>query len=177
MAACGGDDPVKGSGYSYALPDEWVDRTDEAEDEPAFEIAGLRPDTVATADRFEGFYTNVNVIREAGLPDGFTVGRYADISIAALRDPASSGFPPEVIDAIEQQHVQDLSDLGSTELAGERAASWEYASTRDGRALRVRQLVAVRSNVAYSLTYTAAKGRFEEDLPGFEEIVESWRWE
>jgi len=73
--------------------------------------------------------------------------------------------------------VQNLSELGSTELAGERAAALEYASTRNGRALRVRQVVAVRSNVAYSLTYTAAKGRFEEDLPGFEEIVESWRWE
>jgi len=92
MAACGGDDPVKGSGYSYALPDEWVDRTDEA-GEPALEIAGIRPDTLVRAERFEGFYTNVNVIREAGLPDGFTAGRYADISIASLRDPAASGFP------------------------------------------------------------------------------------
>ena len=152
-------------------------RTDEAEDIPELELAGFRPDTLATAERFDGFYTNVNVIREAGLPDGFTAERYAGISIAALRDPASSGFPQEVIDAIERQHVRALSDLGSTELAGEQAAALEYASMRNGRALRVRQLVALRSNVAYSLTYTAAKGRFEEDLPGFEEIVESWRWE
>lgn len=162
---------------SYALPGEWDDRTDEAEDIPELELAGFRPDTLVTAERFDGFYTNVNVIREAGLPDDFTAGRYADISIAALRDPASSGFPQEVVDAIEQQHVRALSDLGSTERAGERAAALEYASTRNGRALRVRQLVALRSNVAYSLTYTAAKGRFEEDLPGFEEILESWSWE
>jgi hypothetical protein len=35
----------------------------------------------------------------------------------------------------------------------------------------------VRSNVAYTLTYTAPEERFEEDLPAFREIIESWRWE
>jgi hypothetical protein len=181
MAACGVDggstDTVNGGGYSYAVPEDWDDRTEESEDVPELELAGYRPDTLVIGERREGFTTNVNVIREPGLPDDVTPGDYAEIALAALRDPASSGFPQEVIEAIEEQDVRAVSETGTTELAGERGASWQYDSTRDGRALRVRQVVAVRSNAAYTLTYTAAQESFEEDLPAFEEIVESWRWE
>jgi hypothetical protein len=178
---CGGDDgstgPVEGSGYSYAVPEDWNDRTDESEDIPELELAGFRPDTLVTGERRDGFATNVNVIREPGLPDGLTAEDYAEGSLAALRDPASSGFPPEVTEAIEEMKVRDLSAVGVTELAGERGATLQYASTRAGRALRVRQLVAVRSNAAYTLTYTAPQESFEEELPAFEAIIESWRWE
>jgi hypothetical protein len=181
VAACGGDDgstdPVKGSGYSYAVPDDWVDRTEESEEIPELGVAGFRPDTVVTGERRDGFSANVNVIREPGLPDDVATRDYADIALAALRDPASSGFPQEVIEVIEEQDVRDLGETGGAELAGERGVTWEYTSTSAGRALRHRQLVAVRSNVAYALTYTAPQERFQEDLPAFQEIVESWRWE
>ena len=180
MSACAGDagsDTVMGSGYSYAVPEDWNDRTEESEDVPELELAGIGPDTLVIGARHDGFATNVNVVREPGIPEGVTAGDYADIALAALRDPASSGFPPEVTEAIEEMEVRELSETGNSELAGERGATWQYGSTREGRALRVRQLVAVRSNAAYTLTYTAAQESFEDDLPAFEEIVESWRWE
>jgi hypothetical protein len=181
VTACGADDGstdrVAGSGYSYAVPGDWDDRTDESKEEAELELAGVRPDTVVTSESRDGFATNVNVIREEGLPEGVTAGDYAHISQAGLRDPVSAGFPPEVVEVIEAMKVRDLSDAEITELAGERGATLQYASSRAGRPLRHRQLIAVRSNAAYTLTYTAPEERFEEDLPAFEEIIESWRWE
>ena len=181
VAACGGDggstETVEGTGYSYALPEDWDDRTDASEDVPELELGGIRADTLVTGERRDDFFANVNVIREPGLPKGFSAGDYAELVFANLRDPASSGFPPEVVEAIEDQNVRDLRELGSIQLAGEPGAAWQYAGTTAGRELRYRQLVAVRSNAAYTLTYTASRENFEEDLPAFEEIVESWQWE
>jgi hypothetical protein len=180
VTACEGEDGstdrVKGSGYSYAVPGDWDDRTEESEEIDEFEVAGLRPDTIVMGERHDGFTTNVNVIREAGIPEAVTAREYVDAAIAALRDPSSSGFPPEVIEVIEEMKVRDLSDAGVAELAGERGATVQYTSTRAGRALRHRQIVAVRSNAAYTVTYTAPQGRFEEDIPAFEDVIDSWRW-
>jgi hypothetical protein len=177
-SGCGGEESatVSGDGYSYDVPEGWADRTEESLDIPEVELAGFRPDTVVVGERHDGFSSNVNVVREPGIPEDFTAARYAQVAIGTLRDPASSGFPPEVVERIESMEIRDLTELGKPPLGGERGAAWEYASTREGRPLRARQLAAVRGNSAYTLTYTASPEGFEEGLPGFEKVIESWRW-
>jgi hypothetical protein len=178
---CGDDDDddrerVVGRGYTYALPDGWQDISEEAPNVPALEVAGIRPDTAVVGEPEDGFATNVNVIREGGLPPAISSARYAEISLAVLRDPAASGFPPEFVEAIERIQPRDISEPRDAELAGEPAAAWDYTSTQEGRVLRVHQVAAVVDDTGYTVTLTSLAEREEEGVDTFDELIDSWRW-
>ena len=98
LAGCGGEeqDQVEGTGYGYAVPDGW-----EEEDGDDIEVGPFRPDSLVVGDREGGFATNVNVIREPGVPADVTAAQYAEVSLAGLRDPAGAGYPPELVETIE----------------------------------------------------------------------------
>jgi hypothetical protein len=177
LAGCGGDDedPVDGSGYTYSVPDGWEDASDRAAEE--LEIGGFRPDTLVIGESEDDFATNVNVIRENGVPNGVTAAQYAEVSLAGLRDPVAGGLPPEVAGTIEQLNPRDISEPRDAELGGEEAAAWDYTSTQDGRDVRVRQVAAVIEGAAYTVTLTTLPDRFDEANEAFDEVVESWEWE
>jgi hypothetical protein len=177
--ACGDDEEerVTGEGYSYAVPDGWEDVSDEAEDEPGLEIAGIGPDTLVIAEREDGFSTNVNVILEAGLPGAITASRYADITIAGLRDPAAAGFPPELVETIEGLRPRDISEPQDAALGDEQAFAWEYTSTQNGRDLRIRQVATVVDDTGYTVTLTVLPEHREDGLDALEQVTDSWRFE
>jgi hypothetical protein len=178
-AGCAGDgeDPVEGTGYEFALPDGWEDVSDEGEDRPGLELAGVRPDSLVIGETEEDFTTNVNVVRETGLPPGIGASEYAEASIAGLRDPAGTGFPPEIAETIERLNPTGISRPRDAELDGEEAAAWDYDSTQNGREVRVRQVAAVMDRSGYTVTLTVLPARFEEGAEALDEVVESWSWE
>jgi hypothetical protein len=178
-AGCGDEvERVDGRGYSYSVPDGWEDATEEAEDSPELDLgAGIRADTLVVGDREDGFVSNVNVIREPGLPEGITAREYAEVSLTALRDPAASGFPPELVETLENLKPRRIGEIRDTELGGEDAATWDYTSNQEGRVLRIGQVAAVMDGTAYSVTLTAVSERFEEELGAFDEVLESWEFD
>ena len=179
LAACSSGDedaePVEGTGYTYSVPDGWEDFSDPAEEE--IEIGGFRPDTLVVGEREDGFATNVNVIREDGLPSGVTAAQYADASLAGLRDPVGAGMPPEVAQAIEDGNLRQISEPRDAELDGEEAFAWDYRGTQDGRDVRVQQVAAVMDGAGYTLTLTVLPDRFDEGSEALDQVVESWDWE
>ncbi len=168
---------VDGSGYTYAVPDGWEDASDEASDID-LNVEGVLVDSAVIGDREDEFTTNVNVVREEGVPDGVTARQYREVSIANLRDPAAAGFPPEVVDELEDIDLGSLEAVPDTELNGREAASWEYRDSSSGGAeTQVRQVAAVRDGAAYILTLTAVPDAFEDATPALDEVVETWDWE
>jgi hypothetical protein len=169
-------DRVAGRGYSHAVPDDWRDVSDEAEDEPGLQVAGIGPDTLVIGERENGFATNVNVIREPGLPPGVSPSEYADKTITGLRDPAAAGFPPEVVQVIESIQPRDISEPSGAELGGEEAFAWDYTSTQDGRDLRIRQVATVVDDTGYTVTLTSLPEARKEGIDALDDVVSSWRW-
>ena len=178
LAGCSGGDedaePVEGTGYTYSVPDGWEDLSDPAEEE--IEIGGFRPDTLVVGEREDGFATNVNVIREDGLPSGVTAAQYADASLAGLRDPVGAGMPPEVAQAIEDGNLRQISEPRDAELDGEEAFAWDYRGTQDGRDVRVQQVAAVMDGAGYTLTLTVLPDRFDEGGEALDQVIDSWSW-
>ena len=164
---CGEDDAgkvVTGTGYEVTVPDGWRDRSEEGED---VEVQGFSPDIVLIGERDDGFTTNLNVIRTPG------VTRELDAQTRLERRLIERGGAPG---AAELRPAQNLTPVERTELGGEDARAYEF-EIRDGeRRIRVRQLLAIREEVAYFATLTTAPGRFDEDRDDFESILESWTW-
>jgi hypothetical protein len=174
LAGCGGEeqDQVEGTGYVYAVPAGW-----EEEDGDDIEVGPFRPDSLVVGDPEGGFATNVNVIREPGVPADVTAAQYAEVSLAGLRDPAGAGFPPEVAEMIESVNPSGITEPRDIELDGEEAAEWEYRSTQGGRNLRVRQVAVVMGGAGYTVTLTALRDGFEDGSEALDEVVETWSWE
>ena len=177
VAGCGGDDddPVEGTGYTYSVPGEWEDVSERAEEE--IEVGGYRPDTLVVAEGEDGFATNVNVIREDGVPERITAAQYAEVSVAGLRDPVAAGLPPELAQAVEALNPTRISEPRDAELDGEEALTWDYHSVQGGREVRVRQVATVMDGAGFTVTLTVLPDRFEEGAGALDEVVESWSWE
>jgi hypothetical protein len=178
LAGCSDEeDRVDGRGYTYAVPDGWEDAGDRAE-ELDLDLRRVAVDSLIVGRRKGDFTSNVNVVREAGLPDGITARRYADETIARIRDPAAAALPREVMEAFEGVDPATIEALPGTELGGAEAAAWEYRQRGSlGREAQVRQLAAVRDRAAYVVTLTAVPGAFEDGAAALAEVTESWEWE
>ena len=168
---------VDGSGYTYAVPDGWEDASDEAGDID-LDIPRVLVDSAVIGDRLDDFTTNVNVVREGGLPAGVTARQYGEVSLTNLRNPAAAGFPPEVVEELENIDPESLETLPDTELSGREAPSWEYKNTSSGgEERRVRQVSTVRGGAAYIVTLTTVPDDFEDGTAALDEVVDSWEWE
>lgn len=172
------EDRIDGNGYTYAVPDGWQDASDEASDID-LDVQRVLVDSAVIGDRQDDFTTNVNVVREEGLPPGVTARQYAEVSLANIRNPAAAGFPPEVVQELEDVDPESVQSLPGTELAGRAAASWEYRdrSRSGGAETQVRQVAAVRDGTAYIVTLTAVPDAFEDGTAGLDEVVDTWEWE
>ena len=167
-------DPVEGTGYAYSVPEGWDDVSDQAEDQ--IEVARFSPDTLVVGAREDDFTTNVNVVREGGVPEAVTPQEYAEVSLAGLRDPAA-GLPPELAATVERLNPTGISRPGEIELDGQEAVAWTYRSTQNGRRVRVRQVATVMDGAGYTVTLTALPAGYEDGAAGLEQVIESWRWE
>jgi hypothetical protein len=178
LGGCSGgdedEDPVEGTGYTYSVPDGWRDVSEEAEEE--IDIGGFRPDTLVIGEREDGFATNVNVVREDGLPAGVTAAQYANASLAGLRDPVGAGMPPEVAQSIEDGNLRQFSAPGDAELDGQQAFAWDYRGTQDGLDVRVHQMATVMDGAGYTVTLTASPAAFDDGSEALDQVVESWTW-
>jgi hypothetical protein len=176
-AGCGGDDgdSVEGNGYSYSVPEGWEDAADSEAADEASEVIGMRFDSLVNGETADDFAVNVNVLRER-VPGGITGPEYADLNIAALRDPSAAGYPPELAERIEELDVRGLSRPRELELDGAGAMTWDYGTTQGGRDLRQRQIVVVRDGAGYTITLTALPSQFEDGTEALDEVVESWSW-
>ncbi len=152
------------------MPDGW-----EEEDGDDIEVGPFRPDSLVVGDREGGFATNVNVIREPGVPADVTAAQYAEVSLAGLRDPAGAGYPPELVETIESLGPSGITEPRDAELDGEEAVTWDYRNA--GPETRVRQVTAVMGGAAYTVTLSALPAGFEEGADAFDEVIDSWRWE
>lgn len=177
LATCSNEENrVDGRGYTYAVPDGWKDASDEASDID-FDVEGLLVDSAVIGDREDDFTTNVNVVREGGVPAGVTARQYGEVSLANLRNPAAAGFPPEVVKELGDIDLESLEVLPSTDVGGREAVAWEYRDSSGGGETQVRQVTAVNDGAAYTVTLTAVPGAFEDATPALDEVVESWEWE
>jgi hypothetical protein len=176
LAGCSEEDEeppqIEGTGYTYAVPGGWEEATG-----ADIEVGGFRPDSLVTGERGDDFTTNVNVIREDGLPAGVTVDDYADASVAGLRDPAAAGLPPELVETVEELNPTQISELRDAELGGEEAVTWDYRATQDGRRVQIRQVAAVMDGAGYTVTLTVLPAGFDDGTGALDEIVKSWEWE
>jgi hypothetical protein len=170
------EDRVEGSGYTYAVPDGWEDASDEASDID-LDIPRVLVDSAVIGERQDDFTTNVNVVREGGVPAGVTSRQYGEVSIANLRDPAAAGYPPEVVEQLEEIDLDSIESLPGTDLDGREAVAWEYRDESAGDVTQVRQVAAVSEGVAYTVTLTAVPDDFENGTGALDEVVESWAWE
>jgi hypothetical protein len=181
VAGCSDDDDeerrVDGSGYTYAVPDGWEDASDQAGDID-LDVQRVLVDSAVAGERQDDFTTNVNVVRERGVPAGVTARQYAEVSLENIRDPAAAGFPPAVVDQLEDVDLESLDALPGTALGGREAAAWEYSEGSSSEPeTRVRQVAAVRDGAAYIVTLTAVPDAFEDGTAALDEVVESWEWE
>jgi hypothetical protein len=183
-AGCGDDDdeepagPVEGDGYSYELPDGWQDQSglgdeaSEAVDESLPTPIGANVDSFSADETEDGFATNVNVIRTGSIAPRVTAARIAreNARILGAPDAAAQVLP-------EGSEILSDVDIANLDLDGEPAASIEYSAAFEDRTNRFRQLFVVRDGTAYTITFTALEDRFEEELPEFDQVLQSWRWD
>jgi hypothetical protein len=178
IGACGSDESddrektVAGKGYDFTAPKGWADRSDT--DPEDLEFAGFRPDTLVVADEVEGFRANVNVVREGSIPEHVDSDDYARLATETLKHPERLGG--EAGEELSKLRPREFSAPRDTELDGEEAVTQSYTSEREDKLLRFRQVLAVREGVAYTVTYTALRDRFPDDLPGYERMLRSWHW-
>jgi hypothetical protein len=182
-AGCGDDEdeaagPVEGDGYTYELPDGWEDQSelgDEASaqvDESLPAPVGADVDSFAVDETEDGFATNVNVIRTGSIAPGVTAARIARENARVLGAPEGAAqVLPEGSEILSDVDVSEL------DLDGAPAASIEYSAAFEDRTNRLRQIFAVRDGTAYTTTFTALEDQFADELPEFEQVLQSWRWD
>jgi hypothetical protein len=147
---------AKGSVYSVRLPEGWSDRTDDSSNEDI----PIRFDRVFATKPADGFRTNVNVIRE--------------------RKPERLEL--EEIAKVSQQQVQraygatDLDTPRSTTLGGEPSQTYAYSLQGQGKRLRGEQVIAVKGDRIFYVTFTSLRSAFDGHHDEFEQILSSWKW-
>lgn len=157
-------DAVEGNGYSFALPDGWS-----IEQESSGVESGV--DTVIISDETGGdFQVNINVVREADVPDDTDIGAYVDSGIQQVQDaPASFGLPADAT-------VEVVSDPADSELGGVPALDYEVLTKGEGIAASQRQIAAIHEGTAFTVTLSAGEGELEDNNAVLDEIIGSWSW-
>ena len=148
----GGGSGESGTGYTVEIPEGWTDQTKTADG------SAVKVDRIWAGKPKGDFATNIVVIRET---------------------PAGSPSLDQVMEAFKSQ-VEPLADdqgLGTveeTELDGEPART--YAYKMDKKEVRQRQVVSVKDDAVYTITFSAAAGEFEAEEASFDAFRDSWRW-
>ena len=69
----------------------------------------------------------------------------------------------------------NLTDITSTTLAGNPAQRIEYTARQDQVDLTFIQIVTIKDGKEYIITFGAAKGQFQNDVPTVQKMIDSFR--
>lgn len=122
-------DTVTGNGYSFVLPDGWIDATAEFQDQTG-QIDSAAREEVPTED----YSNNVNIIATP-IPQEFTTQELLDQQLSELQ-----GFG-------------EIEDSGITQFAGEEASYAVLPTNQEGVEYRVHQLFVQREGTVYVMSF------------------------
>jgi hypothetical protein len=151
QAAAG--DTVTGTGYSFTRPDGWSDATAQAKG------IDQRVDVAVAGKVTSRFATNANVV--VGPAQGHSLDDY----VGAARQQLQAAVKADLVGDAEQLTVADAP-----------AASYEYEFDQSGTPVHARQVIVVRDDKAYVVTFSAHADAFDDDIGDLDTIVESWAW-
>ena len=170
LAGCGDDDKAqststpapksdgptaKGTGYTLQPPEEFRDLTSQ------FEGSAFRVDLAYAEKRGSGFARNIVVIRET--PGGKV----------ALDDVVAT-FEKQ---AVAQADGAGVSEIEDRELDGTPAKTYSYQRReKENGKVRQRQVVAVKDDAIYTITWSVAADDFEAQEATLDAILDTWRW-
>jgi hypothetical protein len=69
----------------------------------------------------------------------------------------------------------NLTDITSTTLAGNPAQRIEYTARQDQVDLKFIQIVTIKDSKEYIITFGAAKGQFQNDVPAVQKMIDSFQ--
>lgn len=69
----------------------------------------------------------------------------------------------------------NLTDITSTTLAGNPAQRIEYTARQDQVDLKFIQIVTIKDGKEYIITFGAAKGQFQNDVPAVQKMIDSFQ--
>jgi hypothetical protein len=149
---------LSGEGYTYELPKEWKEATDEAKGQDA-------PGTIDTVsiwgEKLDGSQANVIVEASSGV---------GDASLDDLRATwesnmsGASGSTPQ--------------DYEGTTIDGEDAIGAKFERDNDsGTAIVQIAYLTVHDGTAYSVILSSQADKADEALAAYEDLLGSWAWE
>ena len=149
---------ISGEGYTYGLPEDWQDATDEAKGQDA-------PGTIDTVSvwgaKLDGSQANVIVEASSGVGD-------ADLD--SLRSTwesnmsGASGSTP--------------MDQDGTTIDGEEAIGARFERDNDaGTAIVQIAYLTVHDGTAYSVILSTKEDKADEATKAYEDLLGSWTWE
>jgi hypothetical protein len=166
LAGCGGDSnpkpapeatggSAKGTDYTLEPPEGFRDV------KSRFEGSAIKVDLVYADTQASGFARNIVVIREqpGGTPK-------LDDVMGAFKGQAEAQATDAGISAIEDRELDGVPA---------KTYSFERRERQNGT-VRQRQVVAVRGDAIYTITWSVAADEFEAQEATLDRILATWRW-
>jgi len=161
---------IEGDGYSFDLAEgyEEGDASGLAESLGAA-AQGATVDSLATGETINEFATNLNVVITESLPSE-DLDEVVEASLDGLQ---------EQLDALGLggTEIEVLAEPSETTLGDEEARQYDFVTTVEDTTYTQRQLVVLRDGRGYTITFSADGESYEEEVAGFEAMMESWEWE
>ena len=175
-AGCGGDESDGGSdGGSKATPEPAA-----KSDGPTSKGTGYTLQTPEgyqdLEDRFKDSAVKVDLAYADGGASGFAT------NIVVIREGAGGASLDDVMETFKGQAEGQADDAGISEIEDRELDGTEaktYAFTRREKAngkVRQRQVVTVKDDAIYTITWSAAADEFEDQEATLDGILDSWRW-
>ena len=162
---------IDGDGYSFELADGYSDGDAAAlGDLLGEQAADYSVDALATGETIDNFATNVNVVTTSA-PDDADLDQTADDSLEQLEEQLAA------FGVGEDTSVEVTSEPAETTLGGEEARQYDFTTTAGGQSFSQRQILSIYDGTAYTITFSVDDGAFDEQIPAFAAMMESWEWD
>lgn len=162
---------IDGLGYSFELAEGFEDGDAAAiGDLLGEQAADYTIDALATGETIDAFATNVNVVTTAA-PDDVDLDEIADASLGQLEEQLGA------LGIGEDTSVEVTSEPAETTVGGEEARQYDFATSAAEQSFAQRQIVTIRDDTAYTITFSVADGAFDEQVASFAAMIESWEWD
>jgi DcrB len=147
---------VRGTGYRFSLPTGWRDATSEVKKTYSEQV-----DLAVSGTTTGGIASNLNVVIQPS--QGATADEIVAATLTQL-DQASE----DLLVAGRPEHLS---------LAGAPALAHEYTFRVGRNSVRGRQVICLRDDSFYAVTFLAHSDAFSTDRAAFDQIISSWAWE
>lgn len=147
-------DTVKGTNYSYVIPESWA--------VPKSPPAGFDPDSLAVDRKPTGsFANNINVLRQSPAPSGVTIDKLND----------------ELGDELTKQGAKDVVTQKPVTIDGEPATHVSLSQSLNGAKNLTEQYYALRDGAMYVITFsygTDVSQADRDEIAG--SVLTTWSW-